>query len=178
MLVFFQLPKNPFLLFSSTLLTSLNLIMSTQTTPTSVVEDTNLPQLPPSPPALHIRENHAAPFTKSDSSVGLELQPITPSTRSTTSKGDSINMAPILETPPPATPKTPSHLGQSRQSSPPQDRATDMVQSFWNPYMNRFRVVACCLMLIGNGLNDAAPGALLNYIETQANHALRVQHDR
>jgi fucose permease len=32
--------------------------------------------------------------------------------------------------------------------------------------MNRFRVLSCCLIYFGNGLNDSAPGALIPYIET------------
>ncbi|TAQ89238.1 hypothetical protein B7494_g2446 [Chlorociboria aeruginascens] len=45
--------------------------------------------------------------------------------------------------------------------------ATDMVHSstLWHPRMNRFRVLASCLTALGMGLNDSAPGALLNYIE-------------
>ena len=147
--------------------------MSTQT----IVEEAILSQLPPSPPALYLRENHVGPTSKADSPVGLELQSLPPpSFGRTASKPDSIQIAPgpeahtpatpTLATSAPTTPKTPGQIEPSQPSTPHQDRATDIVQSFWNPYMNRFRVVACCMMLIGNGLNDAAPGALLNYIET------------
>ena len=139
--------------------------MSTQTI-TSLVEETDAPQLPPSPPALHTKEHHAGPASKPESTVDIELQSIHSPAQQPSPKPSSIKITPVLETPSPATPKTPSQLEHSRPSSPHQDRTTDMVQSFWNPYVNRFRVVACCLMLIGNGLNDAAPGALLNYIET------------
>ena len=139
--------------------------MSIQTV-SSLVELHNPPDLTPQPPALHLKESHVTPLSKSDSSAGIELQSIIPAAVQTPSKTPSIRQESIREVPTPATPKIPSDLEQSRPPSPNHDRAADVVQSFWSPYMNRFRVVACCLMLIGNGLNDAAPGALLNYIET------------
>lgn len=37
--------------------------------------------------------------------------------------------------------------------------------SFWHPKMNKFRVLACCLIYFGNGMSDSAPGALIPYIE-------------
>jgi fucose permease len=42
----------------------------------------------------------------------------------------------------------------------------DAMQSILDPYMNRFRFASVCLINFGNGLNDAAPGALLPYMET------------
>lgn len=45
----------------------------------------------------------------------------------------------------------------------------DIVQTFSNPPMNRFRMLSVCLMLFGNGLGDSAPGALIPYIEKYAN---------
>ena len=53
----------------------------------------------------------------------------------------------------PATPKENEHSG------------IEIVQSFSNPPMNRFRMLSICLMLFGNGMMDAAPGALIPYIE-------------
>ncbi len=41
----------------------------------------------------------------------------------------------------------------------------DALQTIWNPYMNRFRFFAVCLLNFGNGINDSAPGALLPYLE-------------
>ncbi len=41
----------------------------------------------------------------------------------------------------------------------------DALQTIWNPYMNRFRFLAVCLLNFGNGINDSAPGALLPYLE-------------
>ena len=43
--------------------------------------------------------------------------------------------------------------------------AVDAVQSVWEPYMNRFRVLSLCLCSLGNGLNDSAAGALIPYME-------------
>lgn len=43
--------------------------------------------------------------------------------------------------------------------------ATDVVQTLSNPPMNKYRLLSACLMLLGNGLNDSAPGALIPTIE-------------
>ncbi|KAK3079920.1 hypothetical protein LTS18_003586 [Coniosporium uncinatum] len=62
------------------------------------------------------------------------------------------------------TPKTPNELEMSHPSSP--RSVAELVPSFWNPPMNKWRVAACCLAYLGQGLADSAPGALLPYIET------------
>ena len=139
--------------------------MSTQTTG-SFIKVQSPPNLPSSPPTLHLKKSHATLINVSDSRTSIELQPITPVVGQIPSKTTLIQQESIQVASTPATPRTPTQFEQSRPPTPQQDRAADIAQSFWNPYMNRFRVVACCLMLIGNGLNDAAPGALLNYIET------------
>jgi phosphate/sulfate permease len=41
----------------------------------------------------------------------------------------------------------------------------DQVQTVWNPYWNRFRVLAACLTSFANGMNDSAPGALIASVE-------------
>jgi fucose permease len=40
------------------------------------------------------------------------------------------------------------------------------LQSWSSPPANRWRVLACCLVYFGNGMNDSAPGALLPSIES------------
>ncbi|KAI9750872.1 MAG: Mss4p nuclear export [Chaenotheca gracillima] len=69
----------------------------------------------------------------------------------------------------PATPATPNDLEMSRPPSPRAHEAADLVQSFSNPPMNRFRMTATCLLNFANGLNDSAPGALIPYIEKDYN---------
>ena len=49
-------------------------------------------------------------------------------------------------------------------SSPP-GHASEQIQTLWNPYKNRFRVLASCMTAFGNGMNDSAPGALIASIE-------------
>ncbi|EPE29802.1 MFS general substrate transporter [Glarea lozoyensis ATCC 20868] len=49
---------------------------------------------------------------------------------------------------------------------PPRDSVFDQKQTLWKPYMNRFRVIGCCLTGFANGMNDSAPGALISSIET------------
>ena len=44
-------------------------------------------------------------------------------------------------------------------------QSSDQIQTVWEPYKNRFRVLASCFMAFSNGMNDAAPGALIESIE-------------
>lgn len=44
--------------------------------------------------------------------------------------------------------------------------AVEAVQSLSDPPMNRYRLMSICLMQLSGGLNDAAPGALIPYMET------------
>jgi hypothetical protein len=54
----------------------------------------------------------------------------------------------------------------SRSATPVLSRdSIEALQSLWDPYKNRFRFLAICMMNFGNGLNDSAPGALIPYIE-------------
>ncbi|CRK36089.1 hypothetical protein BN1708_006938, partial [Verticillium longisporum] len=72
---------------------------------------------------------------------------------------------------PPSSPPGGSDLEMSRPGSPSQG-ATDVaepLQSMWDPYMNRWRLLTACLMNLGNGLNDSAPGALIPYMEKHYN---------
>ncbi|KAJ9138121.1 Bypass of stop codon protein 6 [Pleurostoma richardsiae] len=41
----------------------------------------------------------------------------------------------------------------------------EAMQSMWDPYMNRFRLLSVCLLNFLNGMNDSAAGALIPYIE-------------
>lgn len=59
-------------------------------------------------------------------------------------------------------------LEMSRPASPIRDRGVEVVQSISNPPINRFRMLAVSLMNFGFGLNDAALGALIPYIEKYA----------
>lgn len=64
----------------------------------------------------------------------------------------------------PKTPKTPGELESSRPPSPIHEEA-HLVQSWSSPPMNKWRVLDACIEQFGNGLNDAAPGALIPYME-------------
>lgn len=54
---------------------------------------------------------------------------------------------------------------QEQTISSPPDRMVDQAQTIWEPYKNRFRVLAACLTAFGNGMNDSANGALIESIE-------------
>ncbi|QYS97888.1 Putative mfs efflux protein [Trichoderma simmonsii] len=45
------------------------------------------------------------------------------------------------------------------------DDGIPALQSVWDPYMNRYRLLSVCMLSFGNGMKDSAPGALLPYIE-------------
>lgn len=64
-----------------------------------------------------------------------------------------------------STPATPSELEMSRPSSPHSAEVSTVKQSWSSPRMNRWRVLAACLVNFAGGANDSAPGALLPYIE-------------
>ena len=53
------------------------------------------------------------------------------------------------------TPITPNELEISQPPTPKRAEAAGLVQSFSNPAMNKWRVLAACLVYFGNGLNDA-----------------------
>ncbi|KAI9789964.1 MAG: hypothetical protein M1833_002131 [Piccolia ochrophora] len=72
---------------------------------------------------------------------------------------------PAMGTQTPKTPKTPNELEMSQPSSPKRREAADVLQSFSHPPRNRFRMASACLVSLGNGLNDGAPGALIPYLE-------------
>lgn len=61
--------------------------------------------------------------------------------------------------------KTPDELERSQPPTPKQDTAASVLPSFWYPTMNKWRVLAACLIYFGNGMSDSAPGALIPYIE-------------
>jgi hypothetical protein len=61
---------------------------------------------------------------------------------------------------------------ETRRGSSDEDRVhqrhgliSEQVQTIWNPYKNRFRVMAACMTTLGNGMNDSAPGALIASLE-------------
>ncbi|TKA72005.1 hypothetical protein B0A49_04151 [Cryomyces minteri] len=63
------------------------------------------------------------------------------------------------------TPKTPNELEMSRPPSPKRDEAANLVQSWSNPPMNKWRVLSACLVYFGNGMTDSATGAVIPYME-------------
>jgi hypothetical protein len=57
-------------------------------------------------------------------------------------------------------------LERSRPASPALEvDVVEVVPSVWDPYMNRFRLLAVCLSNFGNALSDSAAGALIPYME-------------
>lgn len=60
-----------------------------------------------------------------------------------------------------------SDLEMSQPSSPvlPRDDGVEALQSMWDPYMNRFRLMSACLMNLMNGMSDSASGPVIPYME-------------
>ena len=65
------------------------------------------------------------------------------------------------------TPATTFEPDESRPPSPDFGRSTLALQTISRPRINKYRLLAACLMNFGNGLNDAAPGALIPYLEKE-----------
>ncbi|KAK7549323.1 major facilitator superfamily domain-containing protein [Phyllosticta citricarpa] len=63
------------------------------------------------------------------------------------------------------TPKTPNDLEASHPPTPTHTNATPLAATFWNPPMNKWRVLCACVVYFANGLNDSAPGALIPFME-------------
>ncbi len=57
---------------------------------------------------------------------------------------------------------------EDETNSPPPGTASDYLQNIWRPYKYRFRVLAACMMCIGNGMNDSAPGALCPHLHSHS----------
>lgn len=51
--------------------------------------------------------------------------------------------------------RTPNELEMSRPASPVGDDATGQMQRWNDPPMNKWRVLSCCLIYFGNGMNDS-----------------------
>lgn len=65
----------------------------------------------------------------------------------------------------PTTPSAEIDLEMSCPGTPFEMDVSEPVQSMWDPHMNRYRLLAACLMIFVNGMNDSAAGALIPYME-------------
>jgi hypothetical protein len=64
-------------------------------------------------------------------------------------------------------PAVPNDLEMIRSTTPIQENeGFEAMQSITNPPMNRYRMLAVCMMNFCMGLNDSAPGALIPYVES------------
>lgn len=107
-----------------------------------------------SPPMILQKESHALP----DLPTAFELDELV-----RTDRGNAYSQP---GTPRGAqTPRTLYDFEMSRPPSPESHDAAEVMQTWTNPPINRWRLLSACLMNFGNGLNDAAPGALIPYME-------------
>lgn len=110
-----------------------------------------------SPPAILKKD----PFTIPDLPTAYELSELATNGQATANNaasGPSRSGA--------LTPVTPNELELSRPASPDY-YIEGVVQTINNPPINKWRVLVATMMLFGNGLNDAAPGALIPYMEKE-----------
>ena len=111
-----------------------------------------------SPPMVLQKQSHALP----DLPTAFELDEL--------SKVGRGNAPSSPATPTGAqTPRSLNELEMSRPPSPEYHDATEVMQSWTKPPINKWRLLSACFMNFGNGLNDAAPGALIPYMENDYN---------
>jgi hypothetical protein len=101
-----------------------------------------------SPPATHQKNTsivNEAPSNIELDNLAFGQRYNGPSTAQQASKG-------IVGT---QTPKTPNELEMSRPGSPTGNEAVPLMQTWNNPPMNKWRILCCCLIYFGNGMNDS-----------------------
>lgn len=79
--------------------------------------------------------------------------------------GSDIEMYPISNASSHPRSGAPDSVREIQEDGNLSGQATEQIQTIWEPYGNRFRVLAACLTSLANGMNDAAPGALIASIE-------------
>lgn len=109
------------------------------------------------PPAVLHRELREPPSPPLNST--LELEPLTSGSRffkqtKQIAPGDDLRTSPMA-----------NDLEMRGPLGLASEEATDVVQTLSHPPMNKYRLLSACLMNLGNGLNDSAPGALIPSIE-------------
>ncbi|KAH0443804.1 MFS efflux [Colletotrichum camelliae] len=121
----------------------------------------NDPTLLPAAPAKAVPRTY--PGSPHREGASIELQRIDTKNANAGKKSPRGSTTPSRAQSPSRTPTTSgSDLEMSRPSTP---IAIESLPSITDPYMNRFRLAASCLVNLGNGLNDSAPGALIPYME-------------
>lgn len=133
-------------------------------------------ELPSAPGKAVHRKYPGAPQEAS----AIELQPLTRTLKSNKSTSASRTNVASTSGPQPDTTTNanfssgPELEEQSRPGTPNADSLNDgsarsdsaeAMQSIMNPYMNRWRLLAMCLINLSNGMSDSAPGALIPAIE-------------
>ncbi|KFY40866.1 hypothetical protein V495_05208 [Pseudogymnoascus sp. VKM F-4514 (FW-929)] len=63
----------------------------------------------------------------------------------------------------------PNDVERSTPPTPTTSTGVDLLQTFTNPPMNKYRMASSTFMNFANGVNDSAPGALIPYLEAAYN---------
>ena len=121
------------------------------------IEPSQIPNPPPVYSKTHTRD--AFP-RETDPPLDLEMLPI-----SLIEPSSSIHANTSLK----KLPLRSSDKHPHSSASPP-GHASEQIQTIWDPYKNRFRVLASCMAVVSNGMNDSAPGALIASIERYVSH--------
>lgn len=119
--------------------------------------------IPIAPQKVFERTYHSVPLPQGPNAI--ELDSIQWGSKLNGPRGESGYTTPSGAQTPGLTEVT--DLEMSRPASPhdTEQAGVDVVQTFSNPPMNRFRMLSGCLMFFGNGMGDSATGALIPYIE-------------
>lgn len=113
--------------------------------------------VPAAPEKVKSRVYHSVPLTPSD----IELENMNWGVRYSGPREITSNPPSGMQTP------MTMDLEMSRPPSPNLIRQNEvsMLQSFWHPKMNRYRMIAVCAANFISGMSDSAPGALIPTIE-------------
>jgi fucose permease len=122
-------------------------------------------QDPITKPAKSVRPNDRGPSIEEIDSLQLPHYGLTQERDATSKQPSGITIQPgILAED--GSYNSPSELEEaSPPHSPVDDGGIAVVPSFWYPMMNKWRVLAACLIYFGNGINDAVNGALIPSME-------------
>lgn len=87
----------------------------------------------------------------------IQLEPIKPGKDTTAYFDQQLRSATGTQTP-----RTPNDVEASCPPTPQGDEVVGLVQTWNNPPINKWRILCCCVIYFGNGLNDAGAYFILS----------------
>jgi hypothetical protein len=150
--------------------------MTTNTTESTLLPypETGVATLPTIERAKSNRERNAPTPTAAPAQSQSQHQPYYPDIELTTYTLPITHPPPtrkpssLHDIPLPSLPHSelPSRRESAVEPSPaPAPIPQEIIETIWNPRINRWRLLTCCTTVLGNGLNDSAAGAVIASIE-------------